>query len=38
MPEKKVVNIFSKDGEFGGAGAEGLQLKLYKNLKLELGF
>ncbi len=38
MPENKVVNIFSKDGEFGGAGAEGLQLKLYKKLKLELGF
>lgn len=34
--EKDYTNIFSKKGEFGGTGGEGLQVKLYKFLKLKL--
>lgn len=33
---REAENFFSRNGEFGGAGSEGLQLKLYKKLKYKL--
>ncbi len=37
LPKKEYMNLFSKAGDFGGTGGEGLQVKLYRLMKLKLG-
>lgn len=39
LPKIEYMNLFSKTGDFGGTGGEGLQVKLYRHLqsKLRLG-
>jgi hypothetical protein len=37
LSESDIKKYFSKEGEFGGAGSEGLQTKLYKYLRTKLG-